>query len=122
MALGLTLTGYQESSWGVKGSRHIRLTTLPPSVSRLSRCGNLNLSQSYGPSQPVTGIALPVYYKKINMKRIYMYYNEPRVGAVTARQGKKNLAEMRLMASMPTHLLLEVHSAPHLHDLVSQDS
>jgi hypothetical protein len=54
---------YQESSWGVKRGQCVRLTNSPSSVSQLSRkCGTLNVSQPYGLSWPVTGIALLFFF------------------------------------------------------------
>jgi hypothetical protein len=45
--------------WGVKCGRCVDLTSLPPSVSRLSRqCGIINISQPCRPPWPVTGTAL----------------------------------------------------------------
>jgi hypothetical protein len=49
---------YQKSSWGVKHGWLMWLTTSPSSMSKLSRKCSLNISQLYGPSQPVTGIVL----------------------------------------------------------------
>jgi hypothetical protein len=64
----------QEDFWGVKHGQHVRLTTLPPSVSRLSRrCGSLDHSHPYVPSRPITGTALLFFFFFRNMIQKYEF-------------------------------------------------
>jgi len=48
---------YRSISWG-KGGRYVRLTTLPPSCTVLTKYGNLNFLELSGPLQACNGIAL----------------------------------------------------------------
>jgi hypothetical protein len=56
---GMSTRHRKKSFLGVKSGRRVRLTVIPPSVSRVSRqCGMLNISRTYRPPRAVTGIAL----------------------------------------------------------------
>ena len=64
MGLGSTQPNrneYQEYfSWGGKGCRCLRLTTLPPSCAVVTKSGNFNFLEPSGPLQVCNGTALPL--------------------------------------------------------------
>jgi len=51
---------YREYFLGGKGGRCVRLTTLPPSCAVITKSGNLNFLEPFGPLQACNGTALPL--------------------------------------------------------------
>ena len=64
---------YQEHLLGGKGSRCVRLTTLPPSCAVVMKSGNLNFLEPPGPLQACNGTALPLPYKREAKASLYRY-------------------------------------------------
>jgi len=52
---------YQEYFFGVKGGRCVRLTTLPPSCTFVTKFGNLNFLEPSGPVQASNGTAFTFF-------------------------------------------------------------
>jgi len=70
MALGIDPASnrneYQEYFLGGKGSRCVRLTTLPPSCAVVTKSGNLNFLEPSGPVQACNGTALHLPFTYIS--------------------------------------------------------